>query len=269
MLRLIKCELCKMKRKPLVYISLLLALLIPISDAVFFLRAATDVDAVNNLISSLIQLGANLLLMPYLVIMAAKLLFDEMDYDTLKNILTVPVAMPKLLGAKLTLMGLRALFFGLYSAVASLITGLIAGLDGLTAALFIKSAAQITAAALTTYIVCMPLILLFGQMRGAYLGGSILAFFMGYSILFFKNGALASVYPFSAALVVVGFDMSEYVGKAAARSMLLALFGLGLMLLFSALLLVLSGREREMKAPRRKSGKGAGKRRSARNGALR
>lgn len=41
-------------------------------------------------------------------------------------------------------------------------------------------------AALTTYLVCMPLILIFGQIRGAYLGGSILAFFLGYSMLFFK-----------------------------------------------------------------------------------
>ena len=43
-------------------------------------------------------------------------------------------------------------------------------------------------AALTTYLVCMPLILIFGQIRGAYLGGSILAFFLGYSMLFFKGG---------------------------------------------------------------------------------
>jgi hypothetical protein len=30
--------------------------------------------------------------------------------------------------------------------------------------------------------------LLFGQIRGAYLGGSILAFFLGYSMMFFKGG---------------------------------------------------------------------------------
>lgn len=41
----------------------------------------------------------------------------------------------------------------------------------------------------------------FGQIRGAYLGGSILAFFLGYSMLFFKGGILASIYPFSAALI--------------------------------------------------------------------
>lgn len=56
----------------------------------------------------------------------------------------------------------------------------------------------------------MPLILIFGQIRGAYLGGSILAFFLGYSMLFFKGGVLSSLYPFSAALVLAGFDLSGY-----------------------------------------------------------
>ena len=31
-------------------------------------------------------------------------------------------------------------------------------------------------------------------------------------MLFFKSGILASIYPFSAALILVGFDMSEYAG---------------------------------------------------------
>ena len=46
---------------------------------------------------------------------------------------------------------------------------------------------QIVLAALTTYLVCMPLILIFGQIRGAYLGGSILAFFLGYMHVVFQK----------------------------------------------------------------------------------
>lgn len=127
MLRLIKCEFCKMKRKPLVYISLLLALLIPVSDALFFLKATNDTDAVNNLISSLIQLGANLLLMPYLVIMAAKLLFEELDYDTLKNLLTVPVGRAKLVLAKMLVLLLFALGFMALGALSDLVIVLVCG----------------------------------------------------------------------------------------------------------------------------------------------
>lgn len=73
----------------------------------------------------------------------------------------------------------------------------------------------------------MPLILIFGQIRGAYLGGSILAFFLGYSMLFFKGGVLSSLYPFSAALVLAGFDLSGYAGTTAAPDMGLAAAGVG------------------------------------------
>lgn len=272
MCSLFRAELMKLRRSSILLVGLVALALCPVVQYGSQLIVAPEYRDANydfaHLFENVVWGNSQIFLPISLVMIGAWLIDRESADDTLKNILAVPVAMPKLLGAKLCLMGLMALFFGLYSAAASLITGLIAGLDGLTAALFIKSAAQITAAALTTYIVCMPLILIFGQMRGAYLGGSILAFFMGYSILFFKNGALASVYPFSAALIAVGFDMSDYVGKTAARSMLLALFGLGLILLLSALLLVRSGREREIKSPRRKSGKGAGNRKRVRKDAL-
>ncbi len=74
------------------------------------------------------------------------------------------------------------------------------------------------AAAFNTSLVCMPMILIFGQMRGAYLGGSLLTFFLGYCILFFKSGFLLSAYPFSAALILAGFDMQEYNGATQAPS---------------------------------------------------
>lgn len=125
----------------------------------------------------------------------------ESTHDTLKNIMTIPVSMPKMLGAKLFWVGIFAVLLGIYSVGVTLITGLTVGLSGLTVEVFFHGGTQIVLAALTTYLVCMPLILIFGQIRGAYLGGSILAFFLGYSMLFFKGGILASIYPFSAALI--------------------------------------------------------------------
>ena len=50
-----------------------------------------------------------------------------------------------------------------------------------------------TASLLTSML---PMILIFGQIRGAYLGGSLLTFFLGYCILFFKSGFLLSAYKF-------------------------------------------------------------------------
>lgn len=125
---------------------------------------------------------------------------------------------------------------------------------------------QIVLAALTTYLVCMPLILIFGQIRGAYLGGSILAFFLGYSMLFFKGGILASIYPFSAALILVGFDMSGYAGTTTAPNPLLTVIGVGIMVLWAVLLLLMSSNKKEIKSRKQANSKGKGKRAVRRKG---
>ena len=86
-----------------------------------------------------------------------------------------------------------AVLLGIYSVGITLITGLTVGLSGLTVEVFFHGGTQIVLAALTIFLVCMPLILIFGQIRGAYLGGSIMAFFIGYRMLFLKGGILASI----------------------------------------------------------------------------
>lgn len=106
------------------------------------------------------------------------------------------------------------------------------------------------------FLVCMPLILIFEQIRGAYLGGSILSFFLGYSMLFFKGGILASIYPFSAALILVGFDMSGYAGTTTAPNPLLSAIGVGIMVLWAMLLLLMSNSKKEMKPRKQTNAKG-------------
>ena len=111
MLKLIKCEFLKLKRKPLVFISLLLSVFMPLAYAFFLADVNTDVDAVNGVMSSLFQLSAYLLLMPLLVILASNLLFEEFDNDTLKNLVTVPVNRTKLVLSKMLVLLLFAVGF--------------------------------------------------------------------------------------------------------------------------------------------------------------
>ena len=211
--------------------------------------------------------GNTQIFLPISLVMIGGWLIDrESTHDTLKNIMTIPVSMPKMLGAKLLLVGMLAVLLGIYSVGVTLITGLTVGLSGLTEEVFFHGGTQIVLAALTTYLVCMPLILIFGQIRGAYLGGSILAFFLGYSMLFFKSGILASIYPFSAALILVGFDMSEYAGTTTSSTPLLAVIGVGIMVLWAVLLLLMSSNKKEMKSRKQANSKGKGKRAVRRKG---
>ena len=196
--------------------------------------------------------GNSQIFLPLTLVMTGGWLIDrETANDTLKNIATIPVPMSRLLGAKLLVTAALAVLFGIYSVFMTLLTGMLFGLSGLTISLAFTGGLQIVAAALTTCLVCMPVILISGRIRGGYLGGSILTFFLGYSMLFFKSGFLFSAYPFSAALILVGFDLSQYNGAKTPASYPLALFSLGSVVLITLCLLLLSDRQKESQALRR------------------
>ena len=181
----------------------------------------------------------------------------ENTHDTMKNLLTVPVSYPKLLAGKLAVTGLLSL-------AVTVLTGTLAGLPGLTPVVILRQGGQVVAAALTTFLVCMPMILIFGQMRGAYLGGSILTFFLGYCMLFFKSGFLLSAYPFSAALVLAGFDMQAYNGATQAPSIPLALLGMAAVIALTAVILLASRPSSKGAPVKRKKAKGRGRRQAGR-----
>lgn len=183
--------------------------------------------------------GNTQIFLPISLVMIGGWLIDrENTNDTMKNLLTVPVSYPKLLGGKLIVTIFLSILFGIYSVAITVLTGTLAGLDGLSAAVLLRQGVQLVAAAFNTSLVCMPMILIFGQMRGAYLGGSLLTFFLGYCILFFKGGFLLSAYPFSAALILAGFDMQEYNGATQAPSVLLAVVGIVAVLVLTMAILL-------------------------------
>lgn len=193
-----------------------------------------------SLFSNVIWGNTQIFLPISLVMIGGWLIDRENTNDTMKNLRTVPVSYARLLGGKLIVTLCLSLLFGIYSVAVTVLTGSIAGLDGLSAAVLLRQGAQVIAAAFTTGLVCMPMILIFGQIRGAYLGGSILTFFLGYCILFFKSGFLLSAYPFSAALTLAGFDMETYNGATQPPNLGLALCGMAAILVLTGALLLLS-----------------------------
>ncbi len=262
MWNVLKSELLKLRRCQILWVGLVALALCPLVQYGSQLIIEPEYRNPNYDFPVLFQnvvWGNTQMFFPISLVMIGSWLIDrESTHDTLKNIMTIPVSMPGMLGAKLFWVVILTLFLGFYSVGVTLITGLAFDLSGLTAKVVLHGGTQIVLAALTTCLVCMPLILIFGQIRGAYLGGSILAFFLGYSMLFFKGGILASIYPFSAALILVGFDMSEYAGTTTAPNPLLAFAGVAAMVLWAALLLIMSGRKKEIKP--RKQAKGRGRR---------
>lgn len=268
--KLLKSEWGKLRRCQILLVGLVALALCPLVQYGSQLIVAEEYRNPNYTFQTLFEnvvWGNTQLFLPISLVMIGGWLIDrEAAQDTLKNIMTIPVSMPKLLEAKLILVGAMALGLGLYSVAVTLAAGLVVGLPGLTAQVLFHGGSQIVLAAVTTYLVCMPLILIFGQLRGAYLGGSILAFFLGYSMLFFKGGILASVYPFSAALILAGFDMRGYAGTTTEPNPALAVMGVGSMVLWAVLLIKLSSSKIERNPRKQADAKGKGKRGVRRKG---
>ena len=266
MWKMIQTEWWKLRRCQILLVGIVALALCPVVQYGSQLIVNPEIRDPNydmlHLFSSVVWGNTQVFLPISLVMIGGWLIDRENTHDTMKNLLTVPVSYPKLLGGKLAVTGLLSLLFGLYSVAVTVLTGTRAGLPGLTLGVILQQGGQVVAASLTTFLVCMPMILIFGQMRGAYLGGSILTFFLGYCILFFKSGFLLSAYPFSAALVLAGFDMQEYNGATEAPSIPLALLGMTAVIVLTAVILAFS--RPSSKAGSTKKKKSGGRRQAGR-----
>lgn len=239
-------EWCKLRRCQILLVGVVAMTLCPLVQYGSQLMMNPELRDPNydfpHLFSNVVWGNTQMFLPISLVMIGGWMIDREATQDTLKNLLCVPLARPRLLGAKLLAVLCLALGLGVYSGAVTLVAGLAFALPGLTPGVALAGCGQIIAAALTTGVVCLPLVLLFGRIRGAYLSGAIVAFFLGYCILFFKSGFLLSAYPFSAALILVGFDMQEYNGATAAPQPVLAALGLLATAALTLALLGFSGR---------------------------
>ncbi len=257
---IVKSEWLKMRRCQILLVGIVAVALCPVVQYGTQLVIRPDLRDPNydmaHLFANVIWGNTQIFIPISLVMIGGWLIDREAANDTMKNLLTVPVSLSRLLGAKLIVTAILAVLFGLYSVGVTVLTGVIAGLPGLSVGTVLGCGLQLVWAVLTTYLVCMPMILIFGQIRGAYLGGAILTFFLGYSMLFFKSGVLLSAYPFSAALILAGFDMEEYNGATAQPSLLLAAAGMIFVILITVLILKMSRPGKQKKpASKKKTGR--------------
>lgn len=127
MAKLLLCELLKLRRKPLFLALAASSVGLPLAFALFLAAPADSEAAVIQLMATMIQLSAYVVLIPAVAVLAANLLFEEQDSDTLKNLCCVPVDRAALAVAKLLLLlGFAVLFMavgGLVNLVILLVQG--------------------------------------------------------------------------------------------------------------------------------------------------
>ena len=138
MLKLISCELVKLKRKKFIPFVILSAFLFPPPLAVMMLtphmmdRYDTKAELFDDFYQFVLGYGVELLLPCVIGVIAAMLFFMERDNDTFKNLRTIPVTSTQMIFAKIIVLFLFGLIFCLSTAVVTIVCGgLIAEVGGL------------------------------------------------------------------------------------------------------------------------------------------
>ena len=175
MLKLIQCEMRKLKRKHFVSFVIFAALLFPIPFTALVLAGSmgnfTGFEAVFGLLATM---GMPIMLPAVLGIIAAMLFFMERDNDTLKNLRIIPTSPAKIATAKIAVLYILGLIFAVATMVSSMVGGLIAGSE-LTNIAENFSIAILTALLYTTSI--LPVVIAIVGFNRSYIFSVILTFF--------------------------------------------------------------------------------------------
>lgn len=180
LLKLIICEFAKLKRKKLFRAAFLTTFIMPLMYSMIIKSADLD-----DMMSVVREDNGFIILIPLLVVIAANLFFEEHDYDTLKNLLCVPVKKSSLAIAKLFVLALFAVGYQLAGYGISILMAVISGvsLDGWWLQLWITLAAGIL-----IWSAAMPCILLVVWCNKSYIISVIIAFaYMGLGYIMHLN----------------------------------------------------------------------------------
>lgn len=138
MLKLISCELAKLKRKKFISFVILSAFMFPPPLALMMLtprmmaRYDTKAELFDDFYQFVLGYGVELLLPCVIGVIAAMLFFMERDNDTLKNLRTIPVTSTQMIFAKIMVLFLFGLIFCLSTSAVTIVCGsLVADVGGL------------------------------------------------------------------------------------------------------------------------------------------
>lgn len=183
MLRLIKCEFWKLKRRKFVILTMLFSCVFPLllSTALPMLNADGSYgDTKAQLYDSLWQMitgyGSTFLMPCIIGILAAILFFMERDSETFKNLKTIPVTSTQMILAKIAVLFIFAVVFCILSTLFSVLFGVIMPQHFAVSGLAYKFSMSIVMGILIT-LGAMPLVLLVAFFSKNYLFSIMLAIF--------------------------------------------------------------------------------------------
>lgn len=133
----------------------------------------------------------------------------EYTDQTLKNILTVPVSLRKLLVGKLIALGGLTVLLSFFSFLCTVILGLIFCNINISVTLVVKSLVQFLIVNLCCYVAVLPIIAYFGCKPNAFMTGVGIAFVYGFCGVFVAGKNLTDFYPITVGLGLVRYNNGE------------------------------------------------------------
>ena len=128
LLKLVKYELIKLRRRRFVQLVAVAAALFPIPFTMMVMgESAGKANQFDLLFEQLVELGFPIMLPIVLGIIASMLVFMERDYGTMKNLLTIPLSTNQIIIPKIITLFIFGVLFSVITLVASIIGGVVAG----------------------------------------------------------------------------------------------------------------------------------------------
>lgn len=168
------------------------------------------------------------LFLPFTAVLTVGYMMEqERTCCTLKSILSIPVTFRKLLAAKLTAGMCFTAAYSLLQWVLSLLTCSILHLSGMNPVSAIVKFGTMLGMNLCVYIAVLPVIAFTVQYTGYYMAGVGFAVFYGFCSIFATGHGFTAVYPVSAGLVLLKFNMAptiqERINAVSSLSLMLVL----------------------------------------------
>ena len=129
MLKLIRCEFFKLKRKKFIPLVIVSAFMFPIpltylmTTPSMMERYTDKADAFDGLFNMVLGYGIQFLLPCIIGVIAAMLFFMERDNDTFKNLRTIPVTSTQMVVAKILVLFLFGIIFCVASTIVTILCG--------------------------------------------------------------------------------------------------------------------------------------------------
>ncbi len=206
MLPMIRTEIWKLKRYHMIWAGILLMLLSVLLTVFSTTALDGSVWTFPFFTEQVIKNNVTMIFPVCIALIAGYIIAREGKDDTLKSIVTVPVAYRSLLWGKLFVCALLSLLFGLVSAVFTVIANVLMGFPGLSLPSVWQAFLQIVLNCLFLYIAIMPVIAITARMANGHMIGTIIAFVYGYGGMFAAgNTVVADIYPVTASLGLINY----------------------------------------------------------------